>query len=164
MHDKGVNRARAQFYRKWQEGTLTNGTDYYGYRYIPIDYVREAGEYAVGYDRVGFFLGSYAVHTHLNPDGTVTFTVKYPKNLATASKSPFYYAPDLIGFERSEHSLEGLIMGREQFKFPSDIFLASVFEPRRRSDPGPFGSDIHLGGRVDLVFTWTEPLRVDQGR
>jgi len=177
MYDEGVNQARAQFYRKLREGTLTKGTDDYGYKYLVIPYVREAVEYAVGYDRIGFFTGSYHVHTRLNAaDRTVTFTVKDSKNLESGTRSPFYYGPDFIGpivnpylpesldLHRSAHSLEGLIMGHEQLDLPSDIFLASILRDRGRSDPGLFGSDIRLGGHIDLIFTWTEPLQVDQGK
>jgi len=178
MHDKGVNQARAQFYRRLEEGDLESGrSDSYGYRYVPLDYVREAAEYLVGYDRVGFFLGSYVVYSHLDAGNAfVTFYVIDAKSLSTGSKSPCYFAPDFIGpivnrflpeeltLRRSTHSLEGLIMKTQQFDLPSDVFLASLFEPRRRSDPGVFGTDIRLGGWQQLVFTWTEPLGVVPGR
>lgn len=60
-------------------------------------------------------------------------------------------------------SLEGLIMRTQQFDFRSDIFLASLFEPRQRSDPGVFGSHARFGGWTLLEFTWVEPLRADLG-
>jgi RHS repeat-associated protein len=178
VHDKGVNQARIEFYQRLQSNTLQDGRySIYGYSYVPTDYVREAAEYLAGYDRVGFFLGSYVVYTRLNSDdGTVTFVVEDRKNLQTFSKSPCYFAPDLIGqavnpylpkslqFQRSEHSLEGLVMGAQRFDFPSDIFLASFFEPRYRWDPGVFGTNVRFGGRAWLLFVWTEPLRVDQRR
>jgi RHS repeat-associated protein len=178
MHDKGVNQARAQFYRKLAQGTLENGrSDSYWYRYVPLDYIREVAEYLVGYDRVGFFLGSYVVHSYLHPGrGSVTFHVIDSKNLQTASKSPCYFASDVIGpiinrflpeelqLDRSAHSLEGLVMKAQQLDLPSDIFLASLFEPRRRSEPGVFGTHVRFGGWIELVFTWIEPLEAVSGR
>lgn len=173
MHDEGVNRARTRFYQRFREGTLENGTDdTYGYRYLVIPYVREAIQYATEEDRIGFYLGSYTVHTHLNDDETVTFTIQDPKNWESGTRSPFYYVPDLVQaagqrfdssfrFPRSQHSLEGLVMGEEQF-VPSDIFLASIIGPRSRSDPGPFGSNLHMGGSIIQVFTWTESLQVSK--
>jgi hypothetical protein len=136
-----------------------------------VDYLREAAEYVLNYDRLGFFLGSYAVHTRLNlSDGTVTFLVIDPKDWESGSRSPLYYAPDLIGpwinpylpgscqLHRSRHNLEELLMGAEKFDFPSDIFLASLLRPRRRGEPGAFNTDIRTGGWVWLFFTWDEPL------
>ncbi len=169
--DQGVARARMQFYQKLRQGTLTNGRyDDYGYKYIPVDYFREAAEYAVGYDRLGFFLGSYVVHTRLNAsEGTVTFEVRDPKHWESGSRSPLYYAPDLIGrlnpylpepcrVYRSQHNLEELVMGTQELDFPSDIFLAAVLRPRRRGEPGAFNTDIRTGGWIWLKFTWEEPL------
>jgi RHS repeat-associated protein len=176
MHDEGVNLARAQFYQRLQEGALANGIDdTYPHEYKIIPYVREAAQYLVGYDRVGFFLGSYTVRTHLNDDGTVTFAIEDPKNLESGTRMPWYWVPDFItevgqrfdsSFElpRSRHSFEGLVMGSEQFDFPQDIFLASILKARSRSDPGLFGSNIRVGGSIRLAFTWTEPLQVDQER
>ena len=177
MHDEGVNQARAQFYQKLQEGTLENGTDdTYGYRYLVIPYIREAVQYVTGDDRIGFYLGSYSVHTHLNTEkGSVTFIVEDPKTWESGTRSPFYYVPDFIGptlnpilpeslqLRRSKHSVEDLIMDPGQFNFPSDIFIASLLSSRSRSAPGLFSSDIHLGGSIHQKFTWTEPLQVDQG-
>jgi RHS repeat-associated protein len=178
MHDQGVNQARIRFYQELHAGRLKSGRDYYGYQYLPISYIREAAEYLVGYDRVGFFLGSYGVYTRLNSDQrTVTFSVVDPKNLQSFTKSPCYFAPDRLGpivnnphlpeslqLERSVHSLEGLVMKTQQFAFPSDIFLVSLLEPRFRYEPGPFGSDVRIGGSIYLVFTWTEPLQTIQWR
>jgi len=173
MHDEGANRARARFYQRLREGTLENGTDdTYGYKYLVIPYVREAVQYATGDDRIGFYLGSYTVRTHLNDEATVTFTIEDAKNLESGTRSPFYYAPDAIQsigqrfdssfrFPRSEHSLEELVTGNEQF-VPSDIFLASVLRLRSRTDPGLFGGDIRVGGSIRQVFTWTEPLQVSK--
>ena len=173
MHDEGVNAARAQFYRKLRQGTLTGGADdTYGYRYTPVNYVAEAMEFVLptawGGDRTGFFLGSYSVRTHKNDNGTVTFTIDDKKGWETGSRSPFYYAPDLITFvgqrldpsfkfDRSDHSVQGLLTGGQK-PVLSDIFLESVLENRSRSDPG-----LPLGGTLYLQFSWTEPLRVDQG-
>jgi hypothetical protein len=173
MDDQGVNQARSQFYQRLQTGILENGTDdTYSYKYTVIPYIGAAVEYVTGHDQIGFFLGSYGVSSHLNPDKTVTINVSDSKNWESGTRSPFYYIPDYLGpiinpclpepysLHRSRHhSLEGLIMGYYQFDFPSDIFLASVLENRRRSDPGFFGSDIRLGGRIELVFTWKEPLQ-----
>ena len=177
MHDRGVNEARVQFYQRLRAGTLEDGRDYYPYRYIPIDYFREAAEYLAGHDRVGFFLGSYGVLTRLNAyDGTVTFTVLDAKDWESGSRSPCYFAPDWIApivnphlpeslrLERSTHNLEELIMGSQKLDFPSDIFLASVFRPRQVGDPGMFGTGIRSGGWIWLRFTWEEPVHAHQRR
>jgi RHS repeat-associated protein len=172
MHDQGVNRARTEFHRRLQEGSVAVGASVsYRYAYIPVDYVREAAEYVAGYDRVGFFLGSYVVDIRLNPDGaSATFSVLDPKDWESGTRSPCYYAPDLLGrlvnpflpeslrLSRSRHSIEGLVMGIDQFDFPSDIFLASLLRPRLRGEPGAFGTSIRTGGWIMLEFTWSEPV------
>ena len=141
-----------------------NGTDSkYRHGFFLKEYIAELHQMASGDDSLGSFLGSYVVNAHLNDDQTVTFTVTDPKNLRTATKNFFFFVPDYVdGIRRSRHSWEGILAGRVQFEWPSDLFMASVLDDRSRYQPGLFGTDVNVGAKVYLMFTWTEALQVDQ--
>jgi len=156
MHIEGVNRAREEFYRRMEAGTLANGTDHtHPYRFLLKEYAQEAFTALLG-QPAGSALGSFVAHVHLNDDDTVAFTVTDPKNLSSATKNPLYFVPDYLGKDvaRSEHSWEGILTGRQEFLWPSDIFMRSILEPRSRGAAGP-------GGSILIRFTWTESLRVE---
>ena len=156
MKDEGVNIAREEYYKDNLPEVKS-----YGYRYTPINYVAEGAELFLptswGGDRTGFVLGSYNVTITNNGDGTATFVVNNTTGWASATKNPFYFGSDLFGIPRSEHSVQGLLSGEQDFTFPSDFFLASILDDRLRSDTCWYGR-FCLGGTVNEEYYWIEPL------